>query len=542
MEIQALRIEEKNPLFADYLRYSAKVQDFYPSHFKNDWQSVIDQRSGFETPRNALVEILSAQNKSWDAPEKTLENIKRLSSPKALAVVTGQQAGILGGPLYTFFKTMTVLKLSEKLQKEYPDYNFAPLFWMEVNDSDFKEISAIHYISKENELKQLVAEENPGDVLKPVFARGVDEKIRQWRQTLTGDFFDTEFKEEALNAFFGSYDSQENYADAFARLLLKFFGKQGLIVLNPSDPAISRLAKPLFTEALNSPEKILQSFSERSNALQKTGHAPQITLGDNQTLLFFNDTQSRRVRVDFEGGQFLLKYPEGYQSVKRDELLKSCAETPERFSPNVALRPLVQDYILPTVAYVAGPAEVAYFAQVESLYRRFKIPMPVIYPRHRLTIAEGKIQKHAEKLNLDYEEILAQKPGFTEEFLRRLADQSLYRSMESAEKLIAEALESLRKSIIEADPTLENTLEKTRQSVEGSFRQLSAKVQRSLEQKNQTGMQQLEKVLLNLLPDNTYQERVLNMVYFCIKYGVGFVDELFAALPEDTGPNYLAKL
>jgi len=543
MNIKPITIQEQNAFFADYLTNFSKVQDFFSFHYQNDWPAAIKARSGFEVPRNKLVEILSVQNRKWDAAEKTLENINRLKSPKTLAVVTGQQAGILGGPLYTFFKTMTVLRLASKLKKEHPEYDFVPVFWMEVNDNDFKEISVINYISKENQLKTLSVEEKEADALKPVFARQVDGQIRQWRQLLGDDFFDTEFKDAALNAFFDSYLSSQNYADAFAGLLLKFYGKHGLIVMNPSDPALCSLAHSLFTSTLQSSEAVLQDFNKRSETLQEAGYNPQISFSDNQTLLFYNDAQLRRVRIDFDPkGGFLLKYPEGYQSITEEKLLSHYADKPQCLSPNVALRPIMQDALLPTVAYVAGPAEVAYFAQVETLYCRFNIPMPVIYPRHRLTIVEGKFQKNVEKFNLDYRELLSQKPGFTEEFLRRVSDSLIDQTVENAEKSITQAMAQLQEEIAAFDPTLINSVEKTRQTIEGSFRQLSGKITRALEQKNQVQMQQLEKILLNLLPGNNFQERKLNMIYFCIKYGVSFVDEVFALLPDETKTHYILAL
>jgi uncharacterized protein YllA (UPF0747 family) len=168
--------------------------------------------------------------------------------------------------------------------------------------------------------------------------------------------------------------------------------------------------------------------------------------------------------------------------------------------------------------------------------------MPVIYPRHRLTIVEGKIQKNVEKFDLDYGEMLSQKPDFTEEFVRRVSDSSIDQTVEIAVKSITQAMEQLQKEIAAFDPTLVNSVEKTRQNIEGSFRQLSGKITRAMEQKNQVQMQQLEKILLNLLPGNNFQERKLNMIYFCIKYGVGFVDEVFALLPDETKTHYILTL
>lgn len=543
MEIRALQLSEKNSLFADYLENSEKARAFYPYHFRDDWQNALAGRGGFETPWREMAEILLAQNRRWGASEETLNNIRRLNSPQTLAVVTGQQAGALGGPLYTFYKTITVLKLAGQLAREFPDYTFVPVFWMEVNDSDFQEIGAVQYLSKENELRRLVLQESPEEAQQPVFARRLDGQIQQWRQTLEQDFFDTEFKTAALDLFLGCYAPGQGYADAFAALMQHFFGKYGLILFNPAEAAVSALASSLFTKSLTSAPEILKIFAERSNALESAGYAPQIQLGDRQTLLFFTDERKRRVRIDFdENGGFVLKYPDGYQSLAREVLLKKCAETPGTFSPNVALRPLMQDLLLPGAAYVAGPAETAYFAQIEALYGHFRIPMPVIYPRHRLTIAEGKVHKNVQKFNLAYEEILAGRPDFSAEFLRRSAGQGLNQSLQSAGERIRQALAELQQEIAAADPTLVNTLEKTRQSIEDSFGKLGGKITRSLEERNQAQVRQLEKVLLHLLPGNQPQERVLNMLYFCIKYGMDFVDRLLTLLPEDSERQYLVSL
>lgn len=543
MEIQTLQLSEKNSLFADYLENFEKVRAFYPYNSRNDWQSALAGRGGFQTPRQEMAEILLGQNRRWGAGEETLHNIRRLNSPKTLAVVTGQQAGVFGGPLYTFYKIITVLKLARKLARDFPGYTFVPLFWMEVNDSDFQEIGAVQYLSKENELRRLALEENPEEALQPVSARRVDEQIPRWRQTLAQDFFDTEFKEAALDLFLGCYAPGQGYPDAFAGLLQRFFGKHGLVLFNPAEAAASSLASSLFKQSLTAAPEILNIFAGRQRALESAGYAPQIQLSDRQTLLFFTDEQKRRVRIDFdEDGEFLLKYPEGYQSVAREVLLKKCAETPGNFSPNVALRPLVQDWLLPTLAYVAGPAEAAYFAQVETLYRYFQIPMPVIYPRHRLTIAEGKVHKNVQKFNLEYEEILSGRPGFSAEFLRRSAGQGLHQALQSADDRIRQALTELQQQLAAADPTLVNTLEKTRQSIEESFGKLSGKISRSLEEKNQAQVRQLEKVLLHLRPANQPQERVLSMLYFCVKYGMDFVERLLAVLPEDSERHYLVSL
>ncbi len=330
MKIQSLKIPEKPALFADYLSNFAKVEPFFAADFRGDWQEIINHRANVELPRQALADALQTQNAHWNAPKATLQNIEKLRDPKTLAVVTGQQAGVLGGPLYTFYKIITVIKLARSMQKKYPDFQFVPVFWMEVNDSDFQEISYIQYITKENQLKKLAASEPASDENKPINTRKISSEIQSWREQFEEDFFDTEFKATALDAFLGEYHSENSYADAFAQMLLTFFGKHGLVVLNPAGNTFSKLVKPLFQQTLENAAPIIDVLETRQKDLEKAGYSAQIRLSQNQTLLFFNDAEQRRVRIDVDkNGQFLLKYPDGSRPVDREKLLKSDEDSPE---------------------------------------------------------------------------------------------------------------------------------------------------------------------------------------------------------------------
>ena len=543
MQFQPLKRSETPDIFNDYLHNPEKIRAFYPHHFTGNWAKVIDERSHFTIPRAELVAALRNQHSRWNTGKATLQHIEKLADSNTFAVVTGQQAGVLGGPLYTFFKTMTVINLAKQLQQQFPEKQFVPVFWLEVNDSDFAEIAKTHYLTKENELKTLQLDESPDEADKPIAARKISDAVAKWREIADADFFDTEFKSAALDAFIGSYKSGRGYADAFADLLLTFFGEHGLVLFDPSGSGVCRLAQPLFEKALTNADKILNVANQRNNELSDAGYGTQIHFNPNQTLLFLNDKNARRVRVDIDdSGQFLLKYPDGHRPVAREDLLKTCSDSPQYLSPNVALRPLMQDSLLPTVAYVGGPSEVAYFAQVAALYSHFEIPMPVIFPRHRLTIVEGKIQKQIDKNELDFAEILENRPDFIDTVIRNGAGQQLFNSVESTSKTISDTLNALHSQLEAVDPTLVNSLEKTRDSIEGNFEKLSGKIVRSLEQRNETLVRQLEKIQLNLLPGGNYQERVLSMLYFIVKYGPDFVENLLENLPEDPSPHYIVKL
>ena len=543
MKLTKLSRPENPGLFEDFLHHPERVRDFYRYDFREDWQTAIDERLAVTPPRAALAKALAEQNRGWSAPVETFENINALRGDKTLAVVTGQQAGMLGGPLYTFYKTMSIIRLARQLQGRYPGYRFVPVFWMEVNDSDFQEIATIRYVDKTNALKTLTVTQQPGNEDRPIAVRPVHPELQSWKAAIDEDFFDTEFKAEALKLFLSDYREDQTYADAFARLILKFFGRHGLIVLNPAGKGICQLVKPLFQRALSEAAEILGAVSGRSKQLEAVGYPTQIHFNPNQTLLFFNDADQRRVRIDMDGaGGFQLKYPDGYRPIDREMLLQSCVDSPEYLSPNVALRPLMQDTLLPTVAYVGGPSEVAYFAQVEALYRYFDIPMPVICPRHRLTIVEGKIQKNVQKYELEYQKILDNQPNFIEAYLKKSANQAVFEAVSNTDTTITESLAALSGILESVDPTLVSSLLKTSENIQGNFQKLSGKILSSLEQKNETQVRQLERILLYLMPGGNFQERSLSMIYFVIKYGPGFVDELMAALPDSAAQHQVLEI
>lgn len=544
MDCKPFSLPAASQLLTDYFSAQDTAKSFYPTHFLDNWTSLLEKRTIDPANRKATVDILRAQNESWNAPVAVMENIRLLSDQKTFAVVTGQQAGVLGGPLYSFYKTMTVLKLTEKLRREYPQYNFVPLFWVEVNDSDFAEMGFVKYADKTGNLKTLRLAENDDEVQVSFGRRPVAAVIEEWQSRIREDFHDTDFKEAAIERFFAGYLSGDaSYANGFAQMLMSFFGKHGLVLLNPGDARFIDLALPLFREVLDRSSELGQKMNERNAAISAAGYKPQVEFLPRQTLLFFQDSAGRRVRIDQDpDGDFLLNYPGERRPVSNADLQAALNQGEGALLPNVTTRPLLQDTLLPTIAYVGGPGEISYFAQLAPLYQSFQMSMPVVYPRHSLTIVESKLQKPMRKHQLEYSAMLARRPDFVKAFIAQNADQTLFNARNDSEVQIAAALNALQEAIQNHDQTLLNPLKKTRQNIEGSFRKLGDRIQRSLEEKNQVQIRQIEKVLDNLLPEGNYQERVINMLYFCIKYGNGFVDEIMEALPEDVRQHYVLEM
>ena len=543
MEITKLPIPESNSLFETYLKDFDRVKDFYHYNFESNWDAIIQKRKSEKFDRKKIAEILTHQNKEWNASQPVFNNISKLNTNNSFLIITGQQAGIFTGPLYTIYKILTALKLSEWLGNKYADLNFIPCFWLEVDDHDFKEINHIGFFNKNNELRQLESAEESNDLLKPIHERQINSELSNWRSIIKEEFYETEFLDNVLDKFFEKYAINRAYSDAFARLISDLFGQYGLVVLNPTDPEVKKLGRPIYKKIIENPAQIQKIFNERSELLNQLKFQSQIQLLSNQTLLFFKDNKKQRIRVDFdEKRDFLLKYNDQYESVEKNKLNDIIETTPEQISPNVVLRPIIQDYILPTISYVAGPAEIAYFAQIGAIYDDLNQTMPVIYPRHRITIVENKIQKVLEKQQIEITDLFKHRSQFLEIYIQQKQNEKIFNEIESIQTEINQKVDQLEKIISETDPTLINTIQKTGQKVNSNIEQIIHKLTNSIEQKEAVEINQIKRTLLHLFPEDNFQERVINIIYLLIKYGPDLINNIYERLPVDSKEHHILYL
>jgi bacillithiol biosynthesis cysteine-adding enzyme BshC len=543
MEIKRLPIPESNSLFETYLKDFDRVKDFYHYNFESNWDAIIQKRQSEKFDRTKIAEILAHQNKEWNAPQPVFDNISKLNTNNSFLIITGQQAGVFTGPLYTIYKILTAIKLAEWLGNKYSDFNFIPCFWLEVDDHDFKEINHIGFFNKSNELRQLELAEETDDLLKPIHERQINSELSNWRSIIKEEFYETEFLDNVLEKFFEKYATNRAYSDAFAMLISDLFGQYGLVVLNPTDPEVKKLGQPIYKKIIENPPQIQKIFDERNELLNQLKFQPQIQLLQNQTLLFFKDNKKQRIRVDFdENGDFLLKYNDRDESVETSKLNDIIETTPQQISPNVALRPVIQDYILPTISYVGGPAEIAYFAQIGAIYDYLNQTMPVIYPRHRITVVENKIQKILEKQQIEVADLFKHRSQFLEIYIQQKQNKKVFNEIESIQTEINQKVDRLEKIISEADPTLINTIQKAGQKINSNIEQIIHKLTNSIEQKEAVEINQIKRTLLHLFPEDNFQERVINIIYLLIKYGPDLANNIYERLPIDSKEHHILYL
>jgi bacillithiol biosynthesis cysteine-adding enzyme BshC len=519
-------------LFCDYIDYYQKLQHFFPLDFRkrNLYAQLAEDVCKRFTKRTELVSLLQQQNHSLGSNPKTFEHIQLLGESNTVAIVTGQQVGMLGGPLYTIYKTITAIKLAEELKTTLPDLHFVPVFWLEGEDHDFQEMNNIGLLDTENQPKRIeylhggtASEKNIGAIGEVVF----DEHLKPFFEQIHTTLLPTEFRQPLLDTLQSSYKPQVNFNYAFASWMNSLFPDAGLVFISSNSKEAKELLKHLFVKELNEFPAMTQRIIEQSAKLEDEYHA-QIK---PRALNLFCFHKGGRYLIEPREHDFSLKGIRQYFS--KEEMLKLAEETPEFFSPNVALRPICQDTLLPTLAYVAGPSEVAYFAQLKSVYAYFNIPMPVIYPRASATLLEQRQISIINKYGLKIETFLKDADKVASDVIGALSEVKVDDLFGDASRRMFDIANELKFGLEMIDPTLIGPLENTQAKLEEILVLLKNKAIEAQRKKHEVALRQISRVSNNVFPDGTFQERYLNLVYFLNKYGLHFHDKLMTELSID---------
>ena len=513
-------------LFLDYLYEYENVEKYFRYNFRdtNSFSSLFQKISESErADKKSVVNAINQFYSAYKPSKKTKVNIELLGKDKTVAVVTGQQLGILGGPLYTFYKTITAIKLASSLKEKYDDYNFVPVFWLEGDDHDFEEVTELNLINQKNELQKFIYNDNkPEDFNRGNIGRlAFNEGIENFIQEVKSELRETEFSKNVFELFEDSYKLGNTFKKAFSNLIFNLFDEEGLIIFDPQQNEIKNLLKPIFKKELSNFEVHANEVVKISADLEEVYHSQVKVKPIN---LFYSDNNGR-YSIEPEDDLFRLKGKR--QKFTLIELLDEIENYPDKFSANVLLRPITQDYLLPTGFYVAGPSEISYFAQVMPLYNKFGISEPVIYPRSSVTILEKNIKGVLEKYELNIEDIFVEEKLLNNRVLNQVADIRIDDLLNEYEHQIAKAMDNIKEKLFGIDPTLKDLSDKTYQKIKQGLDTLKSKAENAQERKHDVALRQIKKASISLYPNNNLQERELNWLYFANKYGIDIIKWIF---------------
>lgn len=533
MYINFSNIPANQNLFLDFIEEFDNVAKFYSKNFRDKdnyikhFNRLIQQD---RSHRNKLTQIIKNQYSTKKVSKETEANIEQLDSPKTIAVITGQQLGLFGGPLYTIYKTITAIKFCKKLKEDYPEFNFVPIFWLEGDDHDYDEVRTISVLNNENILTDIsyndgIEEEtNRGSIGKLKFNENINLVFEELQKTLR----ETEFKASLIDFLKTIYSPGKTFLESFSELLFNLFDQHGLIIFNPIDDEVKKLLSPIFRKAITDFQYHSTALVERSAELEEVYHAQVKVKAIN---LFYLDEKERLLIEPTETGELRLKGKR--KKFSFEDILNQIENTPEKFSPNVLLRPICQDFLFSTGFYIAGPGEISYFAQVNPLYEFFSIEEPFIYPRASATIVEQGVNQVLTKYNLSILEIFVDEKELIDKIVRASSELNIEQLFSSANENISNVFKDVSEKIILIDKTLGDLSEKSLQRIQQTLDYLKQKATEAEKRKYETSIRQLSKVQNILYPKNNLQEREINFIYFVNKYGMDFLKWLYDNLTID---------
>jgi bacillithiol biosynthesis cysteine-adding enzyme BshC len=509
------QIPHTTRLFTDFLSASPKVQPFYPrSPQFAQWVQDETQRVRYDAARRERVAaILERQNKLWGASAKTLENIARLRQG-AFAVVTGQQVGLFGGPTFSIYKALHALKLADEATAAGVDC--VPVFWLATQDHDVAEIRSTSLPGPEGLQKFVVPTEGTPDAPVGNISFGAEiEPVVSEATALLGENEVAAFLRE-------SYRPGETYGSAYARLFTRLFAEWGLILMDASDAEMTAVASPIFQMALDHTKELTAALLTRNQELEAAGYHAQVKVTQSSTLLFTLQNGAR-TPIHQNGQDFLA----GEEKISAADLRQRIAVSPQNFSANVLLRPIVQDHLLPTLSYIGGAAEVAYFAQVAVVYQYLLGRVTPILPRFSATIVEPKPQTLLERYGLSLPDLFHGPDPLRQKLATQVLPADLQSAFDHAEKSLTESLAGVKSALERLDKTLVEAAGNAEGKIRHQLEQIRAKAARAELQKSEVAGRHADLLSSALFPNKTLQEREVAGIYFLSKYGLGLLKDLY---------------
>jgi bacillithiol biosynthesis cysteine-adding enzyme BshC len=514
-------------IFEDYLSGGAGA--FFDTHFANaqDRKSAVLRAARPLVP--AVADALDRQNACLAPSPARDENLAALRRGAA-AVVTGQQVGLFLGPLYTLYKAASSIRVARALAAE-SEQPVVPIFWLQTEDHDLPEIAECHAPCALGTPLTLQIAVSPADRVS-IAHLTLPIAVTSCLQQLRAELANLPHAHAHLARLERHYAPGASWGGAFAGLLAELFAEDGLVVVDPRDPAFATAAASIHRHALMAAPQISQSLTERARAIERAGHTPSVHIRPDAPLSFFHPQgpDGPRCRLVPTANGFV--EVGGTATHTLDALLATLDKEPLRFSTSALLRPIVQDALLPTAAYVAGPGEVAYFAQMAPLYAAYAMSMPIIVPRARLRLLEEKTTRTLQRWGID-----ADSAQLSEDKLLAMVAEGCGEAPNRAELSrslltpFTEALAEVRARLDRAGLDASSAFDKTRATTETAVTKLAERIERAALHRDQDLVNEVRRLKMALYPHDMPQERYYGLSYFAARYGQRpFVERVLATI------------
>jgi bacillithiol biosynthesis cysteine-adding enzyme BshC len=534
LAIDVARLPGTRKLGLDYIRAFDRVAHFYAGHpaTAEGWRDTIARVAAHPRDRAGVAAALAAQQERRAAPAAARASAARLADPRSVAIVTGQQAGLFGGPVYTLLKAITAIKLARRVEQQH-GVPVVPVFWIDAEDHDWDEVAGCTVLDADFAPRRVRLASPAGAGEGPVARVCLDEGAAAALAELEALLPPTEFTPQLLADLRAAYRPGVGMSHAFGAWIESLLGPLGLVVYDSADPATKPAVGPLFVRELSMPGRTATLAAEAGAEMEALGYHAQVTpTPDSVALFHLGDT---RQPIKRQGDGFLI----GETPVAAATLVDEATRAPQHFSPNVLLRPLVQDTLFPTAAYVGGPSELVYLGQLKGVYAQFGVPMPLVYPRASATLVDSAGARFLTRYEVPLESLQPR----DESALNRLLEQQLPReveqALEAAQRAIDERMASVLAVVGSVDATLEGAAKSTLGKMSHELTALHNKVIQGAKRRDDTLRRQFIRAQAQAFPDGAPQERAIGFVSLLNRVGPALIDLLDRELPLDLGQHWV---
>lgn len=505
-------------IYLDFLAGSDPARNFYQAPTA---ASVAEKLDMIAFDRELLVGLLHQQNQRYGASLGTHEGIDKLRDPRAVCVFAGQQAGLLGGPMYTLIKALATVRAAAAYTQEL-QRPVVPVFWIAGDDHDFEEANHAWVLNRQGQLVQLAYQSAPEVQLPTAEIRFTDAgELNRVMAALRECLGETDFTPGLYELVASAYTPDDTFVTAFGKFMAALTKDLGLVLFCPGDPAVKRHAVPFFKAIVEKQDELRRAITERNHLIEQSGYHIQVEKKDNASHLFYNE--GGRTPVLHDGDSFVV----GDGRMARTELLALIEEYPERFSPDVMTRPVFQSFLLPTVSQKGGPAELAYLAQINPIFELFDLPAPYYLARPTITLLEARYERLMREHDITFEELAGDIELVINRVLAGTFPPNLQALLEHLRRHVQTHFEDISRGSLTFDPALGNFARQTYGKIDFTLKTFEAKVFSSHKKKSQETRDRIYRLWHAAYPNHRFQERTLNVSYFVSRYGLDIVSFIY---------------
>lgn len=544
MEILNLSLSATNRFASNYLDQSPDILPFFHYRF-NDFaedQERLNELSNRHFPREEVADHIEKFMERFPSSEAVNNSLAKLKQLNSVVVIGGQQAGILTGPLYSIHKIISIIKLAEEKERQL-GVPVIPVFWIAGEDHDYHEVNHVFLpveqrVDKWSYPEKVKQKKMVSDIILN------KETCRIWVNNLIENFGETNHTKKLMNFAEETLMKSSTFVDFFANIVMELFKDYGLLIVDSGDSNFRLLQKENFSQQIEQHREITNYLLEQQSVIGKNGFP--ITIDSNEkaaNLFYYNPKYNERILLEFDSESNRFVGKSGVVSFTKEELIEIAIQDPAKLSNNVVTRPLMQEWLFPTLAFIAGPGEISYWAELKLVFEYFKIKMPPIVPRLNITLLERAIESDIHELNLELSAVLMR--GSVEErqqYLESIKDKEVSELFSALKSQLFKQYERIEAKTNQLDRSLLPLLKKNENYLLKQIGFMETKLEDSVKSKYEVILSKFNRIDLSLRPDGFPQERVWNIFYYLNQYGTNFIKELMELEFEFDGRHKVIKL